>query len=563
MAKPGKPLTDEQQDEIIEAYAETESLTETEEEVEYSMKSVQKYVNQALEEGDPRLEHCEGWEEPTEDPGEWTTDGPTPSPTDPTEPEDVRNYAGMTPGEFIEDFFEDFEVGLKRNWVNMQARRADRRQVLPDKESIRADILNMRSGIGQSNYQDANYIAEEYWAAAQQYIRQTGVNVNGQPMANNAGMMGGGAGQQGWQPAGMGGVGGGPQGVGGQARGMNQQAEMFQMMMQQMRQMQEELAEIKSGGQDQSQQKSIIDQLEEFKHQKEMFEEMAGGDEYVQRLEQKIENLQTQIASSDDPGRMPATQEGESFQERMMMQAMQNPDVSMDDVMEMLESLDPSSKPVEVLELEKEKDLEEMKLSHEQERMEKVGDMLETAAERIGSGIGSSLVQGSGEEAEETEEEPQRRREPAQEREREPAMAEADGGTTARRQPSQGQQSQGGVQTQECPECGGTMVRGANSAMCQDCEYGIGPCDVCNSPLEIPPIGGAEAARCAECPAVIEFDPDEDEEVECPECEWEGSTEALRGELVQCDNCGEHRPIQRLEDLEQQNEAVEEFFDGD
>lgn len=560
MAEPGKPLKEEEVDEIIEAYAEHESLTDVEEELEYSMHSVQKYVNKALEEGDPRLEHCENWEEPTPDPEDWTGDGPTPSPVDPNAPENIPNYAGMSPGDFIHEFFEDFEVGLKNRWVEIQARRADRRGSLPSKDMLKGDILNMNSGIGQSNNIEADYIADEYWASAQQYIRQTGGQFANQPGGGGPQYGGGG-----WQPAGpgqggMNGVGGPQYGGGGGQGQAGGQSEMFQLMMQEMRQMRQELVESRnapaagSGGQ------SLVDQLKQFQQQKQIFEELAGGDEYVERLEQQIQGLQNQIAQSDDPARTPAPQQGESLEEKLLMLAATNPDVSMDDALKVMERMDGSNKPVEVIKAEKEAEIEEMRLEHESDRTERIGGLFETVAERLGEGFAGKLTEGDGAIGGGSAGGDDTADQSATDGERSPAAQATDGGAAAAPDQPTPARPPEQVETRPCDNCGEDMVRGPNSAICTSCEAGIGPCDVCGTPLDIPPIGSAEYVRCGGCPEILEVPEGDDPEIECPECEWTGGREDVRGELVKCDGCNEHRPIQRMDDLQQQSEAVDDFF---
>lgn len=563
MAEPGKPLTDEQVDEIIEAYADLEDKQDVESKLEYSYASVRKYVDRALEEGDPRLEHCDGWQSPSPDPESFTGDGPGASPYTARDPSDIPDWTGKSPGDFLKEFFDEFEVGLKQRWVEIQARRADRRDRLPSRESLLADILNMNSGINQQNFQEASYIVDEYWAAAQEYLKQTGRQVNhesisGQQQPAYPGYVG-------QPPGGMGMGVGTPPGMGvGFGRGMGgSQMPGLQSVQDELSRLRQELDGVKGDGASGDSKSSMVERWKELREQKELINELSGTDEQVERIEQQISSLESRLAQDAQSEGVPMAGGSGDFEEQLLLLAATRDDIDLNRVIDALEKVDGAHKPPEILRLEREMDIKEAEIEHEQERTEKLGQLAETLMEKLGEGFARKITEGN-DTALATTESSEGDTDDEVSTDAPEALTHATDGAGPEH-PGQGHAAAvpAAAKSPGCPHCGAEMTRGTNSAVCPECEHGIAPCDLCTSPVEIPPIGEAEHARCAECENVLAVPDDGDGEVECPDCGWAGDTDALRGEFLTCDSCGSLRPIQRREQLEQQAAAVDEFLGGD
>lgn len=525
------PLDEEEINEIIDMLAETEDLIETIEKADHSEKTVRKYVKEAVRQGDKRISHLDVYEEEARE-AEWTGEGPNASPFDRgPEDDDQENYAGMQPGDFLHDFFEDFEVGLKKRWVEIQARRADRRGVLPSREQLKADILNMSSGISQSSNQEAEYIAEEYWAEAKRFFRQAGPQYDprNQPheyqqgYQNPYGPQQGNGHGMGMQSQQQGGVGFGSQ--------PDPQQQMMQMMIQELRSMREELREAKTPERQPNDETSTLDRLKELKEEKEILEELSAGDEHIERLERQIQSLQTQIAQNDNAAQQPMPGQGGTIEERLIELAASSPDVSFSEVMDVIKEREGVSNNPEVIKAQKEAEIREKELEHETRRYERLGEVVEDGISAFGRGFGDAILQ-SGEaetqtEDEDTEEATLEVEEPASE----PAQPEPE------------------PEPEICDECGDAeMIHTEVGTFCPNCEHGYAQCDICHDPLDVPGIGSADYGACPECNEVLDRPDDLSEEIECAECEWTGMDDDLEGEFLKCDGCSSFRPIERLPD---------------
>lgn len=522
-------LDDEEIEEILDTYDELRVRTEVADELDYSIHTVRKYVDQAAEEGDPRAID-EDEEEAADEDGEWMGGGPTSSPFDQTiTDDDVSDYAGMTPGDFLHDFFEDFEVGVKRAWVEIQARRADRRGVLPAKDSLKRDILNMKSGIAQSANQEAEYIAQEYWAEAQEFIRQAGKEFD--PRMGQQQMMGAQPGFQGAQGMNGGGHSGFDQQGGGVGMGQqpNHQQQMVQMLLQEMREMRRELNESQRRDPTLDEKQSRLERLKELQEEKEILEDLSGDDEHVERLEQRITQLQQQIAQSNDGGQPAAPRQDASLEERLITLASQEPGVSLSDVMDIIDERRKVSTDPEVIKAEREADIREMELEHETQRYERLGDALEDGIASLGKGFAEGIISNGDDGDTSTDDET------------EDEDADTDLTTEAAAAPPPE------PDPEQCPECDDVeMLHTEVGTFCPECEHGFAQCDLCQSPVEIPSRGNADYKGCPDCSHVIEAPEDPGAEVDCPECDWVGEAIKMQGEFLKCDGCGGFRPIERL-----------------
>lgn len=531
--------TEEEVEEFIELYVETGSMREVSEQVDYHYNTVRKHINRAKEDGDPRLAD-DDLDEQDGDESPWAGAGAGQSPYRDTESFALDpDLTGLSPGEFIKAFFEDFEVGIQNKFITIQARRADRRGALPTKESLMADILNMKSGIAQSSYKEANYIAQEYWAEAQRYINQTGIGMENEPIsASYAGVQGAGMGQPNNQFAGQEGfVDPTEMGMGGPQQ--DPQMQFFQMMMNQMQQMTKRIEELAGGGQGRGSGQTTLDRLEDLKREQEILEEISGGDNRLEDLEQQIMALQQQILEGDQGRGAPQFSENETLDERLIKLASTDPDVTFSEIMDVIQDRRSVENDPEIIKLKKEMELREKEFEHESRKYDKLGNVLETGMERMGAQFGQAIV-GGGQEAE---------NEPT-----EPEQTSADGGT----QPVAGSTAELTVQneSEECPNCGSQMHPGPDGTHCHECGLGFGQCDQCGAPVDIPPTGETEWGMCPQCGSGTKRAGVPDAPAECGECGWEGPSEQILGDALRCESCESIRPIARNPRQQSQQDLV-------
>lgn len=424
--------------------------------------------------------------------------GPGQSPFE-TQDEDAAEYVNMDPGEFIKSFFEDFEVGVRQNWIAIQAKRADRHDGLPTKDSLKMDLLNMSSGISESKHMEAEYIADEYWAEAQKYLQITGRGVMETGKSQNTQV------QQGStfvSPSQQ-------QQHGVQQGGQSQQGQLLQMMMQQIQEMQRELQDIKNGAASGGGQ-STVDRLEELQREKELLEQIAGGDDdRIDAIEEQIQTLAEQFYVENERSQQQPAQHAGSLQEQLLAMTVKYDDVELPDVLEYLDEEREVEKHPEVLEKEHEKEIREMEIKSEQDRYERIGSIIEKGLEQAGKGLGESIVSGG----------------------EQPTQSE-----------SGRAESTGSQRPEACPECGTEMQHSPAGSSCVACGYGVAQCDLCSEPVEIPPVGDADHGQCPQCGSAADVSVTG---AECRQCDWTGDADEIHGELLECGGCGQFRPIDR------------------
>lgn len=555
----GSSLNQDQIEEILELYSETESKTQVAEETGHSHTTVRKYIDQAIEDGDTRMPEIASDADNGEDDAEADSgDHTSPFRPDP-ETRAIQNYDGMTPGDFITEFFDDFEVGIRDNWVAIQARRADRRSKLPTKDSLMKDLLNMNSGVNKSSFKEAEYIAAEYWAEAQNFLRATTYDSESTPMTSG-GVSG--------QPGMAGGVGQQPGfgqeyvGVGGTQPNhpMNGgQDQMMAMLLNEIQQMRQEMRtpnQSRRGGQDGQ---STLEKLKLLKQEKEILEEISGGDDRLDQIEEQLVGLQQQMLERGS-GQQP-TQMGNSnsLEERILNLAATDETISMNEVLEYLDKRESARQDPEVIKAKKEADIEETRIESEQERYEILAGALEDVTDRIGESIGEAIVRDTGESATPTQSDGSSQ---AVENGSETPSTDLDldmGGDPATANIPNPDAVEPSQQNEPCPHCDSQLQQTPAGMACPDCQYGIAGCDLCGFPVEMPPMGEAAYGRCGECETFLEKPDSANETVECKTCEWEGDASELRGEALECDGCGEIRPIARQADPEAARERLEEI----
>lgn len=526
-----KPLADEKIEEILDLWDEHRDIDTVMEEADVVETTVRKYLKRAAEDEDERVPHDSAsfLPDPPDDTAA-TVPGESPFPAADGEAR-WEDYSGMSPGEFLKDFFEGFEVGVKQSWVALQAKRADRRNKLPSKEAFISDLLNMKSGIAQSAYREATYIADEYWAQAQQYLGQTGRDISENPMSgqvvnpppqpqgpppgtydNEPGWVG--PGQQ--QPM---------------APQSGQQDSLIQMLLQQQQQMMQEFRQtLQQQNQQQNDPGVVQAEVQKMMELKDLVDDLSGqgSTELRQVLDEHMTQLRQAVAQQ---GQAPTPTQGESLEEKLISLAATSDNVSLQDVLQVLEERGSMENNPEVIKARYEKEMKEAELEHETERYERIGTVFEQGLSQIGEGFARELVSndtaaegGAAEAADEQE-----------------ASATGETAQPAAQPPPE-------PDPEPCPKCGTDTVQGATGTHCPDCEWGMAQCDLCASPVEIPPIGEAEYGQCPECGEIHERGSRDDLAIDCPECDWVGETADLVGEVLQCDSCGQYRPIVRAGD---------------
>lgn len=533
------PLEDEKIEEILDLWEEHEDVETVADEADVVQDTVRKYVKRAAEDEDERVDPASHDWIPGGDTGTAASvPGESPFPAAQGEAR-WEDYSGMTPGDFLKDFFEDFEVGVKNQWVALQAKRADRRNKLPSKEAFISDLLNMKSGIAQSAYREATYIADEYWAQAQQYLGQTGRDISENPISGE--MVQPQPQQQGPPP---GTYSNEPGWVGpGQRQPMQpqpgQQDSLIQMLLQQQQQMMQEFRQaLQQQNQQQNDPGVVQAEVQKMMELKDLVDDLQGegADKISEVLDGHFRNLQNQLASQP-AGQAPA--QGETLEEKLLTMAASNPDVSFEQVMQVIEKRGAVSNDPEVLKKEYEKKIREAELEHESKRYERFGEMGESLAERFGEAFGQSIVGGDKSEEQATSQE---------------ASAETDGGPAAAA-PAAPPQAQP-AEAEPCRYCGSDLRPGPQGSFCPDCGFAFAQCDLCLSPIEVPPVGQADHGYCPNCKSPMELADSADELTWCEACEWEGSRDDALAEAIECDGCGEFRPIKRPDDSSEQELAL-------
>lgn len=477
------------------------------------------------------------------------------------------NPEDLTPGEFLESFFEEMEVGVKSKFINIQSRRADRRNELPDEDKMKADLKEMASGLkGEA----ANYVAEEYWAAAQDYIANTTAQVfrggadSGPGTGRNRGGFVGvdGSQQQEGQwltlpdgsrqygrmvPDGQGGmrfepmqppVGQQPQpGMGGMGG---------QQMNPEVQQLREEIRELRrerqSGGSD-----DMMSEIQKFKELRDALNELqeenaAGADEGMRLLQKEIRAMREEMAggggapTSDDP------------REAIFQRMLQNENVDEQTLMDALDRMEGSVDP-EVKQMEKEMELEQKKMEQKKERQERVLGALEDIVSTGATAFAERLRQ------------PDDGNPNEQQRQQQAAGQQMTTDGAGGQAPQQGMGQQGGNAPQharqptpgagqqaewwECPECGSETMQdpALDGKRCGECDFSRVPCPDCYSPVDIPPEDERPDGGCPQCGETVPMPTDMSVGASCLHCDWSGDAAEAASGTIECGECGSEHPI--------------------
>lgn len=532
-----KPLTDEEIEEILDAYNEIGTKAGVVEETGFSEGAVSKYVDEAEEANDPRVLDEDELEDEV-DSGEWTGAGPADDIFDDDQSEmEKKDYTDMTPGDFIRYFFGEFELGVRKKWVDLQAIRADRRNALPSEDALVEDILEMNSGIGQSSYKEAVYIGDEYVAAAKKYQAQTGRGFDNTPASHAYGGRAGGGGMgpsmydrgDGWGISGVGG------GLGGN-RG--EESQVFSMMMDEIRSMREEMRQLRNAESQKSSGQSTIERLQELQQQKEIWEEVLGpGDDEVAQINQRINQLVEAIASNQSNDAHAMMGGEQSLDDRLIALAAKNPD-RLGEILDIIEKRSGVEQTPTAVEKQWDYKMKQADLEHEEKKVERYGEIGEKLTQTLGEAFGNALIgNGSSDDSEEVQE--AHHADPVNNGGGELIVENSEAPPT---------------EVEDCPECGEPMIRTSMGTFCKECEFGVTQCDQCSSPIELPARGNSDLGYCPECKDVIDLDLEGDDEVFCENCGFEGDVDDIILEAVYCGGCNAYRPVIR-------SDATEEVYD--
>lgn len=483
----------------------------------------------------------------------------------------LDDYSETSPGSFIRGFFEDLEVGVRDAFVDLQARRAERRAQIPNEEKMRSDLLNMSSGV--SNEREVGYIAEEYWAEAERYIPESKYDVSSKSRDGQGGGQGAGTlndqgefvapgqqpGQQGeWmeipgegmvygrmvkQPDGskrferMQPPSQQPQSPhGGQMRGGGRggPSPEVQMLREEIRSLRQDVG----GGSDGGGLRENIDRLLEMKQALAELEGEEDTDEQTQQafhaLNQQIQEIREEMANGQSSGG-----DLQDPREKFMERALTDDSIDTQTAMALADKFE-KSKPSDVRKKEIDRDLELKRMEESKERTKALMDGFETIAQNITATLASSLSEGG-----------------------DGASAQSGGGEanqpTQRESESDGQQSTperddsattggggSGLPSADdgmfdCPSCGAeTPIKpGVPGAACDECDHSIRPCPDCAAPVEVPPPGGVPTRMCPDCGEVAEpVEGGEDGEYACRGCDFEGDISEVGSEVIVCNDCG-------------------------
>lgn len=531
------PQTDEETiQEIVEAWKEADdpSYNGISDEVGVHRDTVKRYV----------YERIKSDEEDPPEAGHVAALGPTPE-----EEGSLFTEPGADLAEDFEQFFtrlnDEHSIGIKSKAITMMASEIRNAQQLPMPSNVVSFLESTASGV--NNAAEINWIGRQYDIWRQRYLEtQTMGEGSGLAGQGSQGLMGG-QGQRGQQAQ--------PSVMGGQAQPQQQPPNqgfnpamqmMFQQLQQQMEKMEQRLEQQQHG-----QSEDVLERkTQEFLEAK--LEQLIEADT-TEEQDAVIQELRALRAEMQDggPGGGPP-QEGD-WRDKVLA-ATQSGNMDVQQAKELAEMFGGNEDDPRVLEKKYEKEIKEKELEHETGRAERIADTIEMAADRVGEGIGRQLTGGgSGETG--TESTPTAdggtQAHPPRQEEAQPAESPA----TADQEPSVA------AEPSVCPHCDTQMQAVYGGEFCPNCEYGIGQCDLCGFPIEVPPEGEAEFGRCGECENLLERPADSSKAVECDRCEWSGPGSELRGEATRCgnDDCGEIRPIKRAVDDEAMMEQLDKI----
>lgn len=433
-------LDDEKIDQILAKYDNGKTPAEIAQEANVSKETVNKYIDR----------HRSDDTDDSDDANEGSVVEMTGSDSNLVDLTD-EELMEMGEGEFIRAFFTEFDdMGVKDAFVEMIANQAQIRQQIPDEDQLSQKLQAHNSGVGNAN--DANGIAELYWALAQRYLRARGLGPGGgqpggmgggmatgisgggdwvgapsaQPQPNNQQQNGGGddgdwvstGPQPGRQPNQQ-----GQQPQGGQPQ--NQQMTQFAQMMRQMQQQQQAMME-QVMQQQQTDEKDALeekierleqqldgdsespaDSLQEFVELKETLDKINDDDsneqmeQVVGTLQQQLQSIQQQIAQDDDGPQMGDMMAQSDGQMGAILALAQSGDVDTSEIVEVAQKLGEVETDPNVAEKKYEKEIEEMKVEAEQEKWQSIMEGVEQLTETAGETIGG-MVLGGGDESEQT-----------------------------------------------------------------------------------------------------------------------------------------------------------------
>jgi len=547
-------LEEEKIEEVIEAYEEEGSYAGAATKTGVSKPTVKKYVNRRLETDDG---DSGGSSDSASGSAFIEMDDGSDRLVDLTDEELME----MRESEFIRTFFREFDdMGVRDSFAEMIANQAQVRGQIPDEDQMSQRLQSHNSGVGNAN--DANAIAELYWALAQRYLNARGLAASGRGASGQmatgtgAGSFSGGewvgapdggrgrGGPGGQQQGGDGewvntnpGQPGGQQQPPGQQRGGRQgggMEQMFQQMMaqqqQMMRQMMEkqqedendelraEIARLREevdsddGGSD-----NMTDSLKELMELREMLNQLEGDDgddrmeQVVGTLQQQLSALQQEIRDGNSSANVAEMMSGGDSQMGMLMALAQSGDMDPEEIVPLAQKLGEVETNPQVAEKKYEKQIEEMKVEAEQEKWDSILTGVEELATSFGDVLGGDLPIEGGEESDGEQEprEPDAVRETAESVEQSPeeAMSPAErlvsgGGEpdpAAEEQPVESEEITPDSTPEEAVEV--EVVDGGETVMVDEESDLVGE--------EVEPDGGAAAVE-DDAPAETEQEPDGD-----------------------------------------------------
>lgn len=420
--------------EILDAYEREQTYTGAAEQTGYSKSTVKKYIERNLDDEPEPDDEDSGtvMDLPGDDRGL----------VDLTDEE----LMDMDPADFVETFFSEFdEMGVRDSFIQMISNQARLRQQIPDEDQMAQRIQSHNSGVGNAN--DANAIAELYWAIAQRYLRARGLSpgggmAGGAPMGMNASGPGGsgdwvstptGFGQQQSRTQTDGGDGGdwvsaGRPGVGQQSNQqppqqqqpnqqsgeMGQMAMMMRQMMTQQQQMMQEMME----SQEQSEKDSLRREIDELKSElaggnddsggvtesmkevmelREMLDKFEGRNDDSQMedvvgvLQQQLSSLERQIQDGNQSADLTQAMSQGDSQFGLLAALAQSGNVDPGEMVELAQNLGEVETHPEVAEKKYEKEIEKMRVDAEREKW----DSILNGAEQLATSIGSAFAGGA------------------------------------------------------------------------------------------------------------------------------------------------------------------------
>lgn len=534
------PLDEEEIENIIETWQDTDdpSYNKVAQHTGHNKDTVKKYVEEWQEE-EGRVD--DDFEEPA-----GTSAGNDEEDSLFTDPNEEMSKDFL---EFMKLLNENMGFGLKEKAINMMAAEIEQYGQLPTQSDVVSFLESTDSGIRNAN--ELTWIGQRYQHWKQQYEQKRmmqGDQMGGMMNPSQSGMMGGNSSQG--QPSLMNGQqqGGPQQGMG--MGGMNPMMWMFQQMQQQMEEMRKQMARDDSGDDDDL----LKEKTEEFLETK--LEQLIDADS-TEEQEAVIQELR---ALRQEVGQQSAPQSAEMGDDWRMnlIQLAKSGQIDMSEASDLLREFGEVEADPRVIEKEYEKDIRKMEMEEKSKRQEKLADLGEKLVDRFGQSLGEAIVGGEspltqtdGDEQETESADPNPTPEPSPT----PNGGQPQAAATQPREPP--------AENQECKHCGAELIQGPNHVACPQCEFGVGPCDRCGYPVEIPPRGEANYGLCPDCGEIIELPDDPDATVECEECSWEGPARDHNGEVLQCDNCNDFRPIQRADQVAQRQEQVADILNTD